>query len=168
MKKISFALFIIMALILTACATPAGAATQANSTQAAGDPNINSNVPLSPASKLALGTLKLKTTSYAVTAEQATTLLPLWEGLRSLSQSTTFSQVEYDALVKQIQDSMTPDQTNAIAGMNLYPGGYWQDHAGAGPGQRVRSRGKCQRYANCPNSWRQTRCNRWGRWRWWW
>ena len=119
MKKISFALFVIMALILTACATPAGAATQANSTQVPGGANAFSNVPLSPASKLALGTLNLKTTSYAVTAEQATTLLPLWEGLRSLSQSTTFSQVEYDALVKQIQDSMTPDQTNAITGMNL-------------------------------------------------
>ncbi len=120
MKKISVALLAIIALILTACATPAGAATQTNSTLAAsGGANTFSNIPLSPASKLALGTLNLKTTSYAVTADQAATLLPLWEGLRALSANTNFSQQEYDALVKQIQDTMTPDQTNAIAGMNL-------------------------------------------------
>jgi hypothetical protein len=121
MKKISVVLFAIMAIILTACATPAGAATQAGPTQVAGvaNPNNNNNTPLPLASQLALGTLNLKTTSYAVTAEQATTLLPLWEGLRSLSQSTTFSQIEYDALVKQIQDSMKPEQVQAITDMKL-------------------------------------------------
>lgn len=120
MKKISVALLAIIALILTACATPAGAATLTNPTQAAGGRNNQfSNVPLSPASKLALGTLNLKTTSYAVTKDEAATLLPLWEGLRALSSATSFSQQEYDALVKQIQDSMTPDQTNAINGMSL-------------------------------------------------
>jgi hypothetical protein len=123
MKNISVALLAIIALILTACATPAGAATQANPTQAvngaSGGNQNNSNTPLSPASQLALGTLNLKTTSYQITKDEAATLLPLWEGLRSLSQSTSFSQVEYDALVKQIQNSMTSDQVQAITDMKL-------------------------------------------------
>ncbi len=110
MKKISVVFIAIMAIILTACATPAGAATQVNSTPAAGTggSNPNSTAPLNPASQLAVGTLNLKTTSYAVTADQAATLLPLWEGLKSLSSSSNFSQQEYDALVKQIQGTMTP------------------------------------------------------------
>ena len=120
MKKISVVLIAILSIILAACATPAGAATQVDSTQAAGGAvPSNSNTPLPLASQLALGTLNLKTTSFPVSVDQATTLLPLWEGLRSLSQSTTFSQLEYDALVKQIQDSMSPDQMNAISGMKL-------------------------------------------------
>ena len=121
MKKLSVVFITIMAIILTACATPAGAATQVNATPAAGTggSNPNSTTPLNPASQLALGTLNLKTTSYAVTADQAATLLPLWEGLKSLSSSTSFSQQEYDALVKQIQGAMSPDQTNAIDGMKL-------------------------------------------------
>ncbi len=122
MKKISLILLVILAIILTACATPAGAATQANPTQANGSANANNannNAPLSLASQLALGTLKLKETSYPVTTDQAAALLPLWEGLRSLSSSTSFSQLEYDALVKQIQETMGPEQVQAITDMKL-------------------------------------------------
>ncbi len=121
MKKISVVFIAIMAIILTACATPVGAATQVNTTPAAGTggSNPNSTAPLNMASQLAVGTLNLKTTSYAVTADQAATLLPLWEGLKALSSSTTFSQQEYDALVKQIQGAMSPDQVTAIDGMKL-------------------------------------------------
>jgi hypothetical protein len=121
MKKISVVFIAILAMILTACASTAGAATQVNATQdpGTGGGNPNSNTPLNAASQLAVGTLNLKTTSYAVTANQAATLLPLWEGLRSLSSSTNFSQQEYDALVKQIQGNMSSDQMNAIDAMKL-------------------------------------------------
>ena len=66
---------------------------------------------LSGATKLALGTLKLEGTSQAVTAAQASELLTLWQGYKSLDNSDTSSQVELDALVKQIQ-GFDDDRTN--------------------------------------------------------
>jgi len=74
---------------------------------------------LSPAGQLALGTLQLEDGELAVSEEQATTLLPLWQALQSLSNSETTAQVELDAVVKQIQGSMTAEQVATIAGMKL-------------------------------------------------
>lgn len=96
----------IAAILLTGC----------NSTAATTGSASNG---LSGATKLALGTLKLEGTNLAVTAAQANTLLTLWQGYQSLSDSDTSSQVELDALVKQIQETMTTDQIKAIEAMNL-------------------------------------------------
>ena len=74
---------------------------------------------LSTANKLALGTLKLEGTSQAVTVSQATQLLTLWQGYQSLNNSDTSSQVELDALVKQIDGTMTTDQIKTINAMDL-------------------------------------------------
>jgi uncharacterized protein YceK len=99
-------LMTIFALLLAGCSSAATATV----------PTSNS---LSGATKLALGTLKLEGTSQAVTAAQATELLTLWQAYASLSKSDTASQVELDALVKQIQGVMTADQLQAIEAMNL-------------------------------------------------
>ncbi|MFZ2096194.1 MAG: hypothetical protein WAV05_06095 [Anaerolineales bacterium] len=80
---------------------------------------VSTNNGLSTATKLALGTLRLEGTSQAVTAEQASELLTLWEGYQSLSDSDTSSQVELDALMKQIEAAMTTDQIKAIEAMDL-------------------------------------------------
>jgi len=80
---------------------------------------VSTSNKLSTAAKLALGTLKLEGTKQSVTSTQATELLTLWEGYQSLSDSDTSSQVELDALVKQIQGTMTTDQIKAIEAMNL-------------------------------------------------
>jgi len=69
--------------------------------------------------KLTLGTFKLDETDYAVDAEQAASLLPLWKALRSLSESQTAATEELQAILNQIQDSMTPEQIAAIEGMGL-------------------------------------------------
>jgi hypothetical protein len=74
---------------------------------------------LSTATKLAVGTLMLEGTGNAVTTIQAAQLLTLWEGYQSLSTSDTSSQLELDALVKQIQGIMTAGQLQAIEAMNL-------------------------------------------------
>lgn len=74
---------------------------------------------LSIATKLAVGTLKLEDTSNAVSTTQAVQLLTLWEGYQSLSKSDTSSQLELEALVKQIQGMMTANQLQAIEVMNL-------------------------------------------------
>jgi hypothetical protein len=70
---------------------------------------------LNASSQLVLGTLKLEGTANAVTPEQAKTLLPLWQAL----QGGVTAQAEIDALLKQIEGTMTQEQLAAIAAMQL-------------------------------------------------
>jgi hypothetical protein len=100
-------LILIAALLLAACTSAPTTST------------VSTSNNLSTATKLALGTLRLEGTNAAVTSTQATQLLTLWEGYQSLSDSDTSSQVELEALVKQMQGTMTTDQIKAIEAMNL-------------------------------------------------
>jgi len=77
------------------------------------------NNALSPQGQLALGTLHLEEGNLAIDETAAAELLPLWQALQSLSNSQTTAAVEIDAVVNQIQDSMTAEQIAAIAGMKL-------------------------------------------------
>jgi hypothetical protein len=69
--------------------------------------------------RLLLGTFSLEGGDQAVSAEQAAQLLPLWKAMKSLSSSDTTSQDEINALIKQIEESMTEEQMTAIDAMNL-------------------------------------------------
>jgi len=69
--------------------------------------------------QLAFATLELDQTEYPIDTEQASQLLPLWKGLRSLSESNSASTIEIEALVNQIQGRMSSDQMAAIAAMDL-------------------------------------------------
>jgi len=69
--------------------------------------------------KLLVGTLKLIETEQAVTKEEAAKLLPLWQAYRSLSSSDTSAEAEVDALLNQIQSTMTTEQVKDINEMNL-------------------------------------------------
>lgn len=89
---------------------------QANSQQDASAPQA---LDQSFEEKLAVGTLKLEGTDQAVTAEQASTLLPLWKAVKSLSSSDTISQDEITALYDQIKEVMTDGQVQAIENLNL-------------------------------------------------
>jgi hypothetical protein len=116
MNKTSVLLLLILTLILTACSnapTKAGPAGAGNATSgvAAGE--------LSAPIQVALGTIKLDGTENAVTADQAKELLPLWETLQDLEGSDTAATEEKDALISQIQETMTADQTQAIAALGL-------------------------------------------------
>src|SRR4030042_4717057 len=66
-------------------------------------PTTSTHSNISMATKLALGTLKLEGTSIAVTRDEASELLPLWQAYQSLSNSDTGSQLGVDALVNQNQ-----------------------------------------------------------------
>ncbi len=68
---------------------------------------------LSTATRLAVGTMKLEGTS------QAKERLTLWEAYQSMSSSDTTAQVELDALVSQIQRTLTAEQVQAIEAMDL-------------------------------------------------
>ena len=70
-----------------------------------------------PAStQLALGILRLEGTSQAVTSAQAKTLLPLWQAFQG---SALQNQTEQNAVLKQIEGSLTAEQVKAIAALRL-------------------------------------------------
>jgi len=66
-----------------------------------------------------VGTLKLEGTDSAVDAQQAAELVPLWKAYLTLSGSDSAVQAELEALVTQIQETMTAEQARAIANMHL-------------------------------------------------
>jgi len=71
------------------------------------------------AMKLSLGSFKLEQTDYPIGEDQAGELLPLWKALRSLSESETAASEEIEAVLNQIQDTMTTEQLTAIESMEL-------------------------------------------------
>lgn len=111
MKKISISVPVILMLILTACGTASSGAQQAASTQQ------NGSLPIQE--QILIGTFKLEGTPQTVSAQQAAQLIPLWQVYKDLSSSDTAAQEEIDGLVQQIQDTMTPEQMQAIKDMKL-------------------------------------------------
>lgn len=73
------------------------------------------------ANQLAIGTLMLEDTDQAVTQEQATKLLPLWQMLQSLYGSNSVAQEEVDAVVKQLRQAMTDVQLETIRATGSEP-----------------------------------------------
>ncbi len=113
MKKITLTIFVFLILTLSAC----GISNTANSVSGPqSDPAAGA---LPEATQLIIGTLKLEDTNQAVTAEQAADLLPLWQTMLVLSESDTAAQQETEALITQIQETMTAEQRQAITDMNL-------------------------------------------------
>lgn len=114
MKKLTI-LLILLTLTLTACgastSTSTGAASQT-------DPSAQT---LSGPTLLLIGSLKLDGTAQAITSAQAAELLPLWQVYSELTNSDTAAQEEKDALVQQIEETMTAEQMQAIQAMNLTP-----------------------------------------------
>jgi hypothetical protein len=76
---------------------------------------------LSGPTLLLIGSLKLDGTAQAITPAQAAELLPLWQVYSELANSDTAAQAEKDALVQQIEETMTAEQMQAIQAMNLTP-----------------------------------------------
>ena len=115
MSKFTLLVLLIFTLLMTAC----GANVSNAGGPASGVPGDPAAGELSLAIQVAIGTFKLDETVNAVTAEQAQELLPLWQTLQVLSESDTAAQQEKDALVEQIQETMTAEQRQAITEMNL-------------------------------------------------
>jgi hypothetical protein len=109
---------LVLSLLLVACG---GAANQTGSTttQTTTTNSQPGDSSLSKVNKLLVGTLKLEETDQALTTEEASQLLPLWQAYLSLSNSQTAAEEEVDALLNQIQTTMTTDQISAIEAMNL-------------------------------------------------
>lgn len=130
-KTILILTLIVLVLALAACGgtvvEPEIAGSTTNGDPAVSNGNSNTaettdgdgefNLPVG--TMLTLGTVMLEETEYAVDADQASALLPLWKALRSFGESETTAQVEIDAVISQIGDTMTPEQINTIEAMEL-------------------------------------------------
>ena len=87
---------------------------------------------LSVGNQLALGTIQLEETENAMTPDQATALLPLWQAL----QGGVTAEAEVNAVLKQIEGTMTQDQLQAIAALQLTQEDLraWMEEQGLGMG----------------------------------
>jgi hypothetical protein len=123
MKKYLFPLTIItlaLALILVACgAKTSTSGSSGNSSSNGNSSTRNLNQPLPLAEQLLVGTFRLEGTSNAVDAKTAATLIPLWQTYSQLTTSNTAAQAEIDAVISQIQETLTPQQVQAITAMKL-------------------------------------------------
>ncbi len=106
MKKILATILILFGIMFTACSTTKSTAN-------------TSKQALSTETELIIGTFKLEGTAQAVTAEQAAQLLPLWQLRKELSTNSAAAPQEIEAVVKQIQSTMTAEQMQAIDNMKL-------------------------------------------------
>ena len=92
MNKTTLIILLILTLILTGCnGNAANAAAPASNVQ------NESAAELSVPMQVAIGMMKLDGTDHAVTAEQASELLPLWQTLQVLYGSDTAATEEIDA-----------------------------------------------------------------------
>jgi hypothetical protein len=119
MKKSMTLLIVILGLLLAGCGSASPAGNFTNSAAQPSGTQGGSSTGLSPALQVAIGTLKLDKTTNEITAKQATDLLPLWETLQVLESSDTAAAQEKEALIAQIQETMTKDQMQTIAEMGL-------------------------------------------------
>jgi len=110
MKSKMIAIIILIALILTACGTTASASQSATTSK---------TKSFAGQAELIVGILKLEDTDQAVTAKQASELLPLWEVMKVLADSDTSAQVEIDAAFREVSETLTPTQLQAIKAMKL-------------------------------------------------
>jgi len=109
-------------LLLAACGggeSPAPASLDADESSTLDTSYDNA---LAVRNQLALGTLNLEDTPQAVTADQAATLIPLWQALRGTMNSGAAAQAEVDALLKQIEGAMSAEQLSTIRAMKLTQG----------------------------------------------
>jgi hypothetical protein len=125
------AVIVVLAIVLVACGAKATATSTTGGTNgttgssaggfaANGTPGArNLTQPLPVAESLLIGTLKLQGTSNAVNATQAAALVPLWQAYAQLTSSNTAAQAEINAVVTQIQQTLTPAQVQAITTMKL-------------------------------------------------
>ena len=103
-------------LALVACAPEAQPAEEVEAVVASYALDTSYDGALGATSQLALGTMLLEETGEAIGPDQAETLLPLWQVIQA---GTLQSEPETDAVLKQIEETMTAKQLTAIAAMQL-------------------------------------------------
>lgn len=120
MKTIlAFTMLVTTFTLLIACAPTSEATPAAPTSIAGGYLTTDYADATSLRNQLAYGIIQLDGTPNAVTAEQARTLVPLWQAIIVLSGETTTASEEITAVQDQIVAALTSGQLQAIAVMQL-------------------------------------------------
>lgn len=120
-----FKRFTLIALVFAVALSACSSAPTPVASTATQDVYVSKNLDtsyegaLSVRNQLALGTLQLDGTANAITADQAKTLLTLWQALRGTTQSGAAAQAEVNALLGQIEGALTAQQLAAIKDLKL-------------------------------------------------
>ncbi len=85
----------------------------------AATPSAPATTAMTPALRLAVGTLKLEGTEQAIDAASAAKLLPLWQLLDQLDSSDATAPQEITAVIEEIQLNMTSAQMDTIDAMSI-------------------------------------------------
>ena len=119
MKKfqVLFSLMVVV-LMASACAPITSSSTEPTSVAGA-YLNTEYDDAANLRSQLAFGIIKLADTSVPVNQEQALELIPLWQGIIALSGDSTTASEELIAIQDQITQTLTIEQLNAIAEMQI-------------------------------------------------
>jgi PBP1b-binding outer membrane lipoprotein LpoB len=131
MKKLPLYLYFLIAILAffaTGCANKTAAGTSSATDSGSASTQVGSinssstnsqEISTDTMFQLAMGTMLLEGSEMAIQPEQAAKLLPLWQVYQNLIDSETAAQVEIDAIEKQIEVSMLPEQIEAINGMEI-------------------------------------------------
>ena len=122
MTRISLLTIILLSLLLASCSgTAAPASTTSSNSDAYVSPNLDVSYEnaLNARLQLTLGSLKLAETNTPITADQAATMLPLWQALQNMTRTGNSAQAEVNALLGQIEAAFNPEQLTAIRAMGL-------------------------------------------------
>ena len=112
-------ILIVSVLLLAACA-PAAETTPAAPTSIAGEYLTTEYADAANLrSQLAFGIMQLDGTPNAVTPEQAKTLIPFWQAVIALSGDSTTASEELTAVQDQIVATLTAQQLQVIAAMQI-------------------------------------------------
>lgn len=118
MSRITLSLVLGVTIFLASCSgTTAPAATVDTYASEALPAGYDGALPVR--NQLALGILELNQTASPITAEQAQLLIPLWQALRSTQESGGQATAEVNALLAQIESTLTPQQLSSIADKQL-------------------------------------------------
>ena len=120
-KYILVSAFLIVAMLLAAC-TDDGSSMISQGDEVASQATENepstqegfTERELPDSTRLILGTYRLEQTDLKIDQGQAAALLPLWKAYRALLESDSAAHEELDAVIRQIQENMTPEQLEVI------------------------------------------------------
>jgi hypothetical protein len=126
MGKMTFNKYFLILLVITAILAGCGGAgnstvsqeAEATSSAVAGPLKTDYENALPINLQLALGLFTLDETATPLKSEQAAALVPLWKAYRNLTTGEGSSK-EIEALIIQIQETLTADQLKAIADKRL-------------------------------------------------
>lgn len=120
MKKTFFVSIVLLAIVLLAACAPVAETTPVVPTSLASE-YLTTDYPdaVNLRSQLAYGIILLDNSANAISAEQAKTLIPLWQAVIALSGTETTASAELTAVQDQITTALSADQLKAIAAMQI-------------------------------------------------